>query len=1313
MARQAHFDSRIMRKLLGKAAPDATSGDLANSQANVPTIFRPSKSQNAVYPVGSPISCLDVTPDHRAVVLGGPHVLKTIVTDTSGDSNFGFKFTDGVDLRAAITAQKSSGSGSNFVADQLNIRDVKWQGASTIFTACAAGRIFAYDVARLGSGGVSDAPDYIQIQEDTRQVHSLDVNPHLKSWLLSGSHDGMVRVFDVSAPWQTRAGFLTFRQRYSAMKNNEPVRQVKWSPKVGHELACCTESGVILKWDVRQPSRPLLRINAHEKSCSAIAWHSDGIHLMSAGWDAKLHVWDFGGTADKRQKPKWSVTTPAPVTTIAWRPGLWSATAQNRRLAQVAVTYDETSNRRYGSSVVHIWDLARPAMPYKEIERFDSSPLALTWLDQDMLWTVGRDGMFNQCDVAYAPKVIDRQSTSAMAFSSRGDVVMFLDERPQPPRPHPSVTHDSDVIPRTPFSTSPSTPMLSVSRSDSEEDVLGSFLGPRRRTIRKRRLSTRSGLPMSTTPPSLPNLPDDGKQILSLEQSINVTGIFKTQQGMASGHVPAAKSVSVYHYLSSNYLEILQKELPLDGGERSLIQRVGDIMEQYAVAAENVRQYRLSQTWRILAYAMSLLLEKRAEYHLRLRTEKFRKRSIDEGKSNMKRTTSHIRVSQLANGDDSSRRPSGQAGSVDGRPPMTRSLLAEEIESTSNVPTPLVRPVGEGTTIEWDERHFPHGKKLTPIIEPESLNLGPSAHGSYRPSPRQRHDSAPISEMSHDSEASKASITEGYDFYDTEALARAIDVPMTKNPEKTSWEYSEAERLHRVKAIRHDSNDSFAQVFSASDSSDHTSPRGDSFNASSSLRPDSLKISAVGNEIGVKFASQAHEDGGQKSPRQTQKPSKGSAAMPRADSPEEMFMVSQTTATTDDTYPSQTSFASQTEDSEVHHEGFAGHRPTPSNEITMARPISPVPVVTAPEYDPSPHIVVTDYFPWPEDGPYPFPTDSPDSKSFKTPSMPASPLDPYSLLKRALEFESRTSALNASAMVLLLKPLVPESVVDIYQATAILRQHHSRLMGMSLFVEAALLRNLAIKGWPAGLPDWGENYTSLFTPAQQGVKAGFMCSNCRKPREINRSNGDSAFWTCEKCRQMVTPCAVCGHRDAEIASSLPTEVTDIPSKESWMTAWWYCPSCCHGGHASCMQTWHAALRPSEVTSSSSSSSSPNVYSDGCCPVDGCGHACLPGKYRGETATARSEELITRMRDEFGKTSTSRRSSPGRSGPSSMTMDRSIRSDANDVPQSKAVGMAREALNKGSGGGILSSSPGRTMTGERERRKSVKFARTDR
>ncbi|KAK2676574.1 WD40 repeat [Fusarium oxysporum f. sp. vasinfectum] len=263
-------------------------------------------------------------PDRRAAVLAGGHILKTVVLDDP--HNFNFNFREGVDLRAAITAQPAGLKG-NQAADQLSIRDVKWHGGSTIFTACANGKIFAYDVTRVGSGA-AEPLEYMQMQEDSRQVNTLDVNPHLKSWLLSGSQDGMARVFDTAAPLQGRSGGITFRQRFAPLKCIDSVRQVKWSPKVGHEMACCTEGGVVLKWDVRQPARPLLRINAHEKACASIAWHPDGNHLISAGRDTKLHVWDLSSSADKRQKPKWSVTTPAPIWTIAWRPGLWSATAQ-------------------------------------------------------------------------------------------------------------------------------------------------------------------------------------------------------------------------------------------------------------------------------------------------------------------------------------------------------------------------------------------------------------------------------------------------------------------------------------------------------------------------------------------------------------------------------------------------------------------------------------------------------------------------------------------------------------------------------------------------------------------------------------------------------------------------------------------------------------------------------------------------------------------------------------------------------------------------------------------------------------------------
>ncbi|KOS21667.1 WD repeat-containing protein 24 [Escovopsis weberi] len=279
-------------------------------------------------------------------------------------------------------------------------------------------------------------------------------------------------------------------------------------------------------------------------------------------------------------------------------------------------------------------------------------------------------------------------------------------------------------------------------------------------------------------------------------------------------------------------------------------------------------------------------------------------------------------------------------------------------------------------------------------------------------------------------------------------------------------------------------------------------------------------------------------------------------------------------------------------------------------------------------------------------------------------------------------------------MVLLLKPLVPDTVIDTFQATAILRQHHSRLMGMSLFVEAALLRNLSVKGWPAGLPEWGENYTALFTSAQQGVKMGLFCASCRKPREVDPAGGDAAIWTCDRCHRVAAPCAVCGHREAESPSQMPSEVLDPPASEAWLTAWWYCPGCSHGGHASCLQTWHAPTRAGDT---------PSMYSDGCCPLDGCGHACLPGKYRVETTSARAAADSSRIRDEI-RAPASRRPSPARM---------LISGDANEVPQSKAVGMAREALSSKGTGGILSSSPGRSALPERERRKSVKFAKPER
>ncbi|KAG7416250.1 putative WD repeat-containing protein [Fusarium oxysporum f. sp. rapae] len=1221
-------DSRIMRKLLGKAATETPAGDSANlsiTSAPASTIsasFRPPKSQDAVYRAGVPILALDVSPDRRAAVLAGGHILKTVVLDDP--HNFNFNFREGVDLRAAITAQPAGLKG-NQAADQLSIRDVKWHGGSTIFTACANGKIFAYDVARIGSG-TAEPLEYMQMQEDSRQVNTLDVNPHLKSWLLSGSQDGMARVFDTAAPLQGRSGGITFRQRFAPLKCIDSVRQVKWSPKVGHEMACCTEGGVVLKWDVRQPARPLLRINAHEKACASIAWHPDGNHLISAGRDTKLHVWDLSSSADKRQKPKWSVTTPAPIWTIAWRPGLWSATAQNKRVAQIAVSYDDSSSRRYGTSAVHIWDLARPTMAYKEIERFDASPAALLWQDQDMLWTVGQDGLFAQNDVAYAPKVIDRQSTSSMAFSPKGDVMMFLDERShQSSRPRPPVTHHAEIVPRGPYGSSPNAPMLSISRSDSEEDVVGSFLGPRRRMSRRKAGRSTN---LSTTPPSGSGL-DDNKPFLALDQAINITGVFKTQQTMAFGRLPAVKTTQIYQYLSGLYLETLHQELPYVKDGKPLNERVGVILEHYARAAESVSYFRLAQTWRVLAYMVGLLLDRRAQYHLDIRLGRFQRVKIEERKgSGMLKPVDFYTASRTP-GDETPRRPSGKSG-LGSRSLSTRSLLAMGFESTSNVPTPLARPADAPDNSKEHAQQV--GKKLAAVTEPDELSLGPGINDS----------------------------TEGYDFYDAEVLLKALDVPPPKKKEPLSLD-STIPEVQRV--TRHDSDESFAQMFSTSDATKKPSastPRGTGPWRSSLARhaSDMEKDNEYPSRI---RGEEVHVDTPTDSPQPRPHSKK-----PPTDSPEDVFLISQTTMGTDDSFPSQTSEPLQSEPSppKIVAESLPAKEdsPQPTALVPASHPnrsSSPAKDLFPAQKDLRPHIVETDFLPWEDDPLYPFPT----TVSGDSPIV--SPLDPYTSITEALHYESRTSAVNASAIVLLLKPLVPDFVIDHHQANAVLRQHHSRLMQMGLFIEASLLRNLCIKGWPEGLPQWGENYTAIFTPAQQNGKVSFLCSACKKPRELDPKDGPEAIWTCERCRTTMASCAVCGHREPTHAEFAPVELpAAMGSPDTWLSQWWYCPGCAHGGHASCLTAWHAVLDQPD-------SSGSTTFSDGCCPLDGCGHACLPGRYRGETSTARSDEIgratveKTRARDERGASS-SRRSSP-RAG-----MDRSVKSDGNDIPQSRAT-----------------------------------------
>ncbi|KAI1644457.1 uncharacterized protein F4817DRAFT_346648 [Daldinia loculata] len=1319
---------KIMRRLLGRQNSESPSdGNLGVTSSPVPQSYRPNASQDAVYSSSVPVACLDRSADGQHAVLGGRHILKTIHFD-------GLQVKEGIDIRSIITAQYANKSNASLASDQLSIKDVKFASNHgndlTVFTACANGKIFMYDVSRLGSGAGFEP---IQTREDSRQVNTLDFNPHWGTWLLSGGQDGTVRCFDVKAPIPSRSG-PTFRT-IQAFRCNDGISDVKWSPKDGMIFACATESGVILKWDFRKYSAPLLKINAHDtqKGASSISWHADGDHLISAGLDSKCHVWDLSKNAEKRQKPKWTINAPAPVTNVAWRPGLWSATAQGRRAAQVAVSYDEGGHvKKNGISSVHIWDLARPTMPYKEIDVFENSPSALLWHDQDLLWTAGPDG-FAQCDVAFAPKVIDRQPLSNVAFSARGEALMFLEERVHLPRPRTTVISHQG-LPISPYSSSPTGQVLSISRSDSEEDVIGSFLGTRRNATEKRRGKNKVANTISTTPPSGSGVED---QVIPLDQAMKITGSFKPHQIMTIGQIPAAPKMRVYSYLSRQYLEILKQDLPYTEGGRPLNERVAGIIERYARASESVSQFRLAQTWRILSYAIGLLLTRRSQYHLKQRQVR-RERSLleaDKDTSDIKLALSNADASPRirVNGEDTPRKPPS-VSSLESRHPLGKSLLTEEIDSESSVPTPLARPVTENVS---DNHEYAAGRLLTPVLEMDGFNLPPSVlpEGS---GPRKRLNSTTLSTLSQDSQISN---TEGYDFYDIDAIEhirRAIDVPKKREPLSLDCAEPSSPNARR-RPIRHNSDESYTQMFSLSDTSRQTSGLTGSSNNSTRISRRTEQMSGSLGEADEEYGSRIRGKRIEGSPESVRYPIRHS--IERQDSGlTDDFKISQTTTDTMDSDPSP--------QINSHSSKYATRLVL---ETKLARERS---MIDQPEDHPSPHVTETDFLPWPGDPPYPHPiADEVKSK------LPIPPINPYDILSRALAFESGHSALNASAMVLLLKPLVPDDVIDCHQAAAILRQYHRRLMSMKLFVEATLLRNLCVQGWPSGLSTWGENYTSVFTPAQDRVSAAFICSQCHKPREIDRSNTvGPGIWKCERCRTVMAPCAVCGHRDAT-ADPLPLVTVSEgliispsrPADEPILSTWWYCPGCSHGGHANCLQDWHAPIVPKEISSPISSTSLfdgafPETNSDGCCPFDGCGHACLPGRWRNESSAARTEELGRVVREQTrnsisagsgtGLKRGGAKERKGSTANASNTPSNAIRGDAIEVPQSRAVEGVREALStlevvganaNGGGGsasggsnggifaGILSSSPGRaSLVGSGsgsgpERRKSVKFA----
>ncbi|CAG8564079.1 17543_t:CDS:10 [Acaulospora morrowiae] len=325
------------------------------------------------YNLNSQLSALSASQDYNHVVVAGREAVKIL---SASDQ----KITEEDNLRVKASSRYS-------------VSDVKWGNNATkskIATATTNGSIVIYD---LGNGR---ARLERKIQDHVRAVNRICFNPPSGVFLLSASHDGTMKLWDLRDSTSAKM---------TLVGNSEGVRDVQFNVQSQNEIAAAFENGTIQKWDIRRPTMYERKFNAHVGSVLAIDWNSDGRTLASGGRDKTIKA--------NVKKERDVIFTMTGITRIQWRPN------HPDEIASCAMLND---------SRIFIWNVKRPYISSYFFEEHDDVPTGLMWRDQDVLWSVSKDKCFVQQNIKdSAIYTLDLLSKSGIGWSVYDDVSFVID----------------------------------------------------------------------------------------------------------------------------------------------------------------------------------------------------------------------------------------------------------------------------------------------------------------------------------------------------------------------------------------------------------------------------------------------------------------------------------------------------------------------------------------------------------------------------------------------------------------------------------------------------------------------------------------------------------------------------------------------------------------------------------------------------------------------------------------------------------------------------------------------------------------------
>jgi hypothetical protein len=1255
--------------------------------------IRSAYSHDSSHKTGLDISALDINRERTHAVLAGKEILKTVRVHDA-------KIVDETNLRAAVLNSPDSHARQR---EGLGIHDVKWshgQFSSHIATAAANGKVILYDLNRA-------SVELTRLHEHNRQVHKLAFNPHQGHLLLSASQDATVRLWDLR---DMRRDVTTCRSRDQYAGINGGIRDVQWSPTDAVEFAFGTDNGNIQRWDFRYNKGPKQKITAHDQRiCTSIDWHPDGKHLLSSGVDRTVKVWDFS-VDGRRQKAAWVMTTPYPVYKARWRPPYWSDDSQERgtyQCTQLATYYDRDH------SVIHVWDFRRPHLPFREINKFPSAPSDMLWHSRDTLWTVGKEGVFQQNDVHHAPKTLDRRSLQALAVSPSGEVGGAVQSRPRHRRSASLAYTDEAYVgdPRERRS-SPEKDRLRGSADDSLDD---SFLASSHRRHHGRTASNRSARSFGSTPPS-----DTAPKVMFLTDSMTPSSeSARPNQRAIRGVLPGTGNVQIFAYLAQKY-----KAIPLsDPPDVHAFEELHHVFNQNAMYAERASFCRLADTWRLVGASIATATRRRAEAHREIRRRPARvdaaSTTLDNVSESLETTDKHKAV--LPN-------PAVRAilGTLD-KPSGTQSPPVAE--STSNLATPLARPVNMSDTMlndltVADIPNLEHEEiiALPPAVTgpplgalepnrslapPQSIFNGPNWYqsadglderrasiGSWRASPRiplkLGVGNAPESSMTippplerHDSGESFTMFSASTDSQRGNSMpssfASGNSRPRSSESGAKTWQIG-AEKA------------SFGNSKLAS-----SKPQQDDLGKSVHISPTTVPIGKIPTDQGVQQGSDRNDPG------HLVEFSSGERAVQEMEHLRRNNQLLRHDSSESEAYASSRDESSSSLEYNTEMEASGTIVPDVFDDLRSTQSLKP--------HAPQLHM----------NGATPSMSGKIDEDAFCLADYQAMHLDvevhsAYSvigLLNSLLAWHTsaQSDAQFSSILLLLLAPLLPQThgpaetaEIDVgevltafsdtfislgltptqakavlstqlshliatginpYQAESILHTYHAQLHSLSLFNSAASLRRLAYPAYPA-----------VYEQALKDTQLGLLCLSCKSP-----INNPKDKMRCESCKRAQAPCPICwgkypafepitakkknkhkirlNFRDQNYRrkrSSLgsnhviePDPTTDVASPSN-PAAWTQ--------HKATLWTWCSLCGHGGHTNCLSTWFADPTLSDGACATEGCLCDCVRG-------TRRTEKVQEILRQKAEKD----RAKPVRKG------------DDWKVGESKAVSAVRGVLDE--------------------------------